>query len=211
MLAFIDDRSIICLMKEQTTKERIMVAAEKIMLENSFHSVGIKQILDTVKVPKGSFYHYFTSKEQFGVEMLKQYMDDTTVEKRRMFIAVDKASDPVQHLLAALTGIVDSMQSDIDKFPCLALKLAAEVSDLSEDMRKELEKGIRKWIAIFVEVFEDAKLQKLLPEDFDSELEAQFLHDLMTGATHRAVINRSSKPIECAVTIIQSRINKMMI
>ena len=39
------------------------------MLERSFHSVGLNQILASVKVPKGSFYHYFESKEQFGVEI----------------------------------------------------------------------------------------------------------------------------------------------
>lgn len=198
-------------MKEQKTKERILITAEKIMLENSFHSVGIKQILDTVSVPKGSFYHYFKSKEQFGVEMLKHYMDDATLEKRRMFISKDKNVDPLQYLFTALQEILNVVQSDIDKFPCLALKLAAEVSDLSEDMREELSRGFKRWIAIFVEVFEDAKLWKLLPEGFDSEMEAQFLHDLMTGATHRAVINRSSEPIECAVTIIQNRISNMMI
>ena len=196
-------------MKEQTTKERILIAAEKIMLENSFHSVGLKQILDTANVPKGSFYHYFKSKEQFGVEMLKHYMDDATREKRRMFISEDKNVDPLQNLFTALQGLLNSIQSDIDKFPCLALKLAAEVSDLSESMREELERGFKRWIAVFIEVFEDAKLQKLLPEAFNSEMEAQFLHDLMTGATHRAVINRSLEPIECAVTIIQARISNM--
>ncbi len=198
-------------MKDQTTRERILMAAEKIMLENSFHSVGLKQILDTVKVPKGSFYHYFKSKEQFGVEMLKQYMDDATLEKRRMFISEDKTVDPLQNLFTALQEMLNSIQSDIDKFPCLALKLAAEVSDLSEGMRKELESGFSEWIAIFVEMFENAKSQKLLPGDFNSEMEAQFLHDLLSGATHRAVINRSSKPIECAVTIIKSRISNIML
>jgi AcrR family transcriptional regulator len=54
-----------------TTKERILDAAEDLMLAKSFHSVGLNEILSAVKVPKGLFYHYFTSKEQFGVELIR--------------------------------------------------------------------------------------------------------------------------------------------
>ena len=61
-------------MSDRTTKERILDAAEGLMLEKSFHSVGLTEILEAVKVPKGSFYHHFKSKEQFGVEMLKRYV-----------------------------------------------------------------------------------------------------------------------------------------
>ena len=35
-----------------TTKERILDAAEEIMLQKSFHSVGLNEILTAVKVPK---------------------------------------------------------------------------------------------------------------------------------------------------------------
>ena len=65
-------------MSDRTTKERILDAAEELMLEKSFHSVGLTEILEAVKVPKGSFYHHFKSKEQFGVEMLKHYVADAT-------------------------------------------------------------------------------------------------------------------------------------
>ena len=63
-------------MSDRPTKERILDAAEQIMLEKSFHSVGLNEILKAVGVPKGSFYHHFESKEQFGVEMLKHYVAD---------------------------------------------------------------------------------------------------------------------------------------
>lgn len=52
------------------------------MLERSFHSVGLIQILKAVTVPKGSFYHYFESNEHFGVEMLKHYVAEATADKR---------------------------------------------------------------------------------------------------------------------------------
>ena len=198
-------------MTNQTTKDRILDAAEEIMLEKSFHSVGLKQILDAVKVPKGSFYHYFESKEQFGAEMLKHYMDEAGDNKRRMLIFNDAEPDPLKRLFNYLDGSIDFIQSVAGRFPCLALKLASEVSDLSEAMREELAHGFEDWITIYREVLDEAVAKKMLPASFDSAWEAQLIQDLWSGATQRAVINRSSEPVRYAVEHIKSRISSMMI
>lgn len=198
-------------MTSQTTKERILDAAEEIMLEKSFHSVGLKQILDAVKVPKGSFYHYFESKEQFGAEMLKHYMDEAGDNKRRMLIFNDAEPDPLKRLFIYLDGSINFIQSVAGRFPCLALKLASEVSDLSEAMREELARGFEDWITIYREVLDEAVAKKMLPASFDSAWEAQLIQDLWSGATQRAVISRSSEPVRYAVEHIKSRISSMMI
>ena len=56
------------------------------MLTKSFHSVGLNEILTSVKVPKGSFYHYFKSKEQFGVELLAHYVREHSAKLRRFLL-----------------------------------------------------------------------------------------------------------------------------
>ena len=48
------------------TKEHLLTTGYKLIAQKGFTAVGIKQILDTAGVPKGSFYHYFASKEAFG-------------------------------------------------------------------------------------------------------------------------------------------------
>ncbi len=153
-------------MNSQTTKDRILNAAEEIMLEKSFHSVGLNQILNVAKVPKGSFYHYFESKEQFGAEMLKHYMDEAGENKRGMLMYNDAESDPLKRWCIYLDGSIDYIQSVAGRFPCLALKLASEVSDLSETMREELARGFEDWITIYHKVLDEAVTRKLLPVIF---------------------------------------------
>jgi len=199
------------MMSAQTTKERILNTAEEIMLERSFHSVGLKQILDAVKVPKGSFYHYFESKDQFGVEMMKHYMSDTSSRKRQFLLIPGSESDPLQRLFDYLDESVASIRKSAGKFPCLALKLASEVSDISEAMREELARGFEDWIGIFQEVLDQAVAQQILPEDFDSASEAQLIMDLWSGAIQRAVANRDAAPVNHAVEHIRTRINSMRI
>lgn len=196
-------------MKEQTTRERIIQSAEDIMLEKSFHSVGLKQILDAAEVPKGSFYHYFSSKEQFGVEMLKDYMNESTAAKRQALSPSNPESDPVKRLFNMLDGAVSNMETVSEKFPCLAMKLSSEVADLSNPMRQELAKGFQQWLDLFTDLFEEAKEKGILKEEMNCANEAQFIHDVMTGAVHRSVINRSGEPVRNAVEIIKDRISNM--
>lgn len=197
-------------MKEQTTRERIFESAEGLMLEKSFHSVGLKQILEAVKVPKGSFYYYFASKEQFGVEMLKHYIKDASRKKRAMLLAEDEQSDPLKRLFTYLDGSIAFVESVAGTFPCLALKLASEVSDLSEGMRSELARGFEDWIRIFQQVLDEAVAAKKLPETVDTATQAQLIQDLWSGAVQRAVINRNAEPVRHAVEHIQTELRAMM-
>lgn len=188
------------------TKERIMEAAENIMLEKGFHSMGLNQILTAVKVPKGSFYHYFKSKDDFGVELLKFYLERTTKQKREMLLSQEWGTDPVQRLVTYLDSGLEYIQKIEGKFPCLVLKIASEVTDLSEPMRKELAKGFEDWVDIFERVLQEAVDTNVLSSTINKRLEAEFIQDLWSGAIQRAVINRNIEPVRQAVEYIKARI-----
>ncbi|MDF7826362.1 TetR/AcrR family transcriptional regulator [Pontiellaceae bacterium B12227] len=198
-------------MTERTTKERILEAAEELMLERSFHAVGLKQLLDAVKVPKGSFYHYFESKEQFGVEMMKHYMEEASAHKRSFLLNREKEPDALKRLFKYLEGSIKFMDENPGKFPCLAIKLGNEVSEISEDMREELMKGFNDWISIYQEVLDDAVAAGQLPTDLDTATEAALIQDHWAGAAQRAVIFRSSEPVRRTVEHIKARIENVMI
>ena len=55
------------------TKTHLLDVGYQLIAKKGFTAVGIKQILDTAGVPKGSFYHYFTSKEAFGEAIISHY------------------------------------------------------------------------------------------------------------------------------------------
>jgi TetR/AcrR family transcriptional repressor of nem operon len=198
-------------MKEQTTKERILEAAEELMQERSYHSVGLKQLLDAVKVPKGSFYHYFASKEQFGIEMIKHYMKEASAHKRAFLLNREKEPDALKRLFRYLEGSIDFMDQHPGKFPCLAVKLGNEISEISEGMRNELVQGFRDWINIYREVLDDAVKAGQLPDSMDTATEAARIQDHWAGAAQRAVIFRSSEPVRLTVEHIKTRISNLQL
>ena len=64
----------------QQVREHILAVGQRIMAGKGFSAVCLKENLDESKGPKGSFYYYFTSKEDFGVAMLGPYFDASLVE-----------------------------------------------------------------------------------------------------------------------------------
>src|SRR5690242_1088215 len=55
------------------TRQHLLDTGHRMMAEKGFTSVGLNEILQTAGVPKGSFYHYFKSKELYGQALLADY------------------------------------------------------------------------------------------------------------------------------------------
>lgn len=191
-------------MSDRTTKERILDAAEGLMLEKSFHSVGLTEILEAVKVPKGSFYHHFKSKEQFGVEMLKHYVADATAYKAALLLSATPEADPLRRLLSFFEGTICRILETQGKCPCLVLKLSAEVADLSEPMREVLAAGNREWIAILEKVLQEGVKKKKIAATVQPAGMAVIIHDLWNGAMQRSAINRDATPPRDALNFVRA-------
>ncbi len=147
-----------------TTKERILDAAEEIMLQKSFHSVGLNEILSAVKVPKGSFYHYFQSKEQFGVELLKHYVADASAYKRQALLTTELSEEPFERLMTYFDLNIARMVDSGSQCNCLIVKLASEVATFSDDMRAVLADGVREWAGYLEKVILEGQSRRDDPQ-----------------------------------------------
>ncbi|MHA3772488.1 TetR/AcrR family transcriptional regulator [Verrucomicrobiota bacterium sgz303538] len=185
-----------------TTKERILDAAEEIMLTKSFHSVGLNEILTAVKVPKGSFYHYFASKEQFGVELLRHYCQEHAARLRKIFS--NKDLNPLERLAAYFNGTVTRMmESECCNF-CLVSKLGAEVSTFSEPMRQVLADGMADWRSLYEKLVREGQEQGVIRKDLDPAATASVIQDIWHGAMNRLQIERSVAPLRTAADFLRS-------
>src|SRR5438067_11777564 len=61
-------------------RDNILAVGQRIMSGKGFSAVGLNEILTEAKVPKGSFYHYFDSKDAFGEALLSSYFEDYLAE-----------------------------------------------------------------------------------------------------------------------------------
>ncbi|PKH02426.1 TetR family transcriptional regulator [Psychromonas sp. MB-3u-54] len=128
-------------MKIQTneTRQHILDMGYELIVAKGFTSVGLSMLLKHAQVPKGSFYHYFKSKEQFGETLITDYFDKYMEWLNALFS--NKQLPANERLLTYLQHWIEFNQGVCGAQRCLVVKLSAEVSDLSEPMRLALNKG----------------------------------------------------------------------
>ena len=132
--------------KSEATRLHILNSSFQLVLHKGFVGVGLQEILKNCDVPKGSFYYYFASKEAFGCALLQQYLADYKVKIDQLIQQEQRSA--YASLVALWQAWIDNpshIESGVEHHSdggwaenCLIVKLAAEVSDLSEDMRQIL-------------------------------------------------------------------------
>lgn len=124
------------------TRQHLLDTGYRIMAVKGFSGVGLNEILQTAGVPKGSFYHYFKSKEQFGQALLEDYFRVYLADMDQRFSA--PGLNARERLMSYWQKWLDNACPPCDEQRCLVVKLSAEVADLSESMRITLRERLRR-------------------------------------------------------------------
>ncbi len=180
------------------TRDNILASGQRLMAARGFSAVGLNEILTTAGVPKGSFYHYFGSKEAFGEALLEGYFED--------YLAAIEATlrQPGQTMAERLIAYFrnwQETQSLLDcQGKCLAVKLGAEVADLSETMRTSLERGTAGIVARLAAAIEAGVAEGSLAVEDEPGRVAHSLYQLWLGSSVMVKIVRSVQPFESAMS-----------
>jgi TetR/AcrR family transcriptional repressor of nem operon len=182
-------------------RDHILATGQRIMAGKGFSAVGLNEILTDAGVPKGSFYHYFSSKEAFGVDMLARYFDDYLAE---LDATLSQPGLTMAQRLMNYWQLWRESQSFSDcQGKCLAVKLGAEVADLSDSMRGTLQTGTAGIIARLAEALEAGVEEGSLVIDDQPSRVAESLYQLWVGASVMVKIVRNTGPFDSAMSMTQ--------
>lgn len=178
-------------------KQSILDAAQLIVSKKGFSAVGLNEVLQAANVPKGSFYHYFGSKDAFGVALLDDYFETYLKGVEALFQRSDISE--VHKLMLYWQRWIENQTKGTDAGKCLAVKLGAEVADLSEPMRSALDRGTSRIIKCLEDAVSCGIEQRSLTSDEAPAALASRLYSLWLGASVMAKITRTSVPFEQAL------------
>lgn len=178
-------------------RDSILAHGQRIMAGKGFSAVGINEVLTAAGVPKGSFYHYFGSKDAFGEALLEDYFEDYLAE-------IDETlSLPGLNMAERLLKYFENWQANQSFFDCqgkcLAVKLGAEVADLSEAMRMALKRGTAGITERLAAAIEAGLAEGSLGVDGAPEDIAKSLYQMWLGASVMVKINRNTLPFDTAM------------
>lgn len=184
----------------QDMRQHIIDVARSLMTQKGYTAVGLAEVLSSAGVPKGSFYYYFKSKEEFGQALLEEYF---TEYLGRVDTLMARPGSGAERLLAYFGYWTDTQGNDLPEGKCLVVKLGAEVCDLSEDMRSVLKIGTAKIIQRITACVEMGVADGSLQVDGDHDDFAESLYQLWLGASLLVKVNKSTDSFDKAMSMTQ--------
>jgi TetR/AcrR family transcriptional repressor of nem operon len=140
------------------TRSNILSTARELFHSRSYADVGIKEICDLAKVQKGSFYHFFKSKQDLAMAVIDDMADDWAYG----FVAeaFDQQLPPMERLDYMIDAAYywQKAAKDLEgRMPgCLFGNLALEVSTRDEVIRARISAVFKKASTRFYETLEQA-------------------------------------------------------
>ncbi|MBA0038157.1 TetR/AcrR family transcriptional regulator [Pantoea sp. BIGb0393] len=188
-------------LQRNDTREHLLAIGEQVCLQRGFTGMGLNEMLTLAEVTKGSFYHYFGSKEAFGVALIERYFANflQQIEQQLNQSGLTPRERLLQHFRHGETLFIE--QGHI--VGCLGVKLSAEVCDLSEPMRDALQLNANAIIAAYTRCLSEAAAEQPLPFNQTPHQLAQRCYLLWLGASLQSKISREPGPISLALETIE--------
>lgn len=178
-------------------KTLLLKTGQDIFASHGFTSVGLTELLKKAGIPKGSFYYYFNSKEEYGVEVIRYYMSEYTNEIAHLFNNTDLSGK--DRLLSYWKKWETTQCSNEFQGRCLIVKLSSEVSDFSEAMRHELCIGTGQILTLIINIMKEGQKDGSIPPHLDPAQSAQELYQQWLGASLLTKIQRNACPFKTAL------------
>ena len=176
------------------TRERILEAACEVIAKKSFAGAGLNEILALANVPKGSFYHYFKSKEDMGAAVVDRAVAECTAETAP--IVEDRRLTGFARLRAIFDAYRESCREHGLMEGCLISKLALEASDLGEVVHAAVRHAYGQWTGLLARLIREGQADGSITATQTPEPLAGILVSLWEGTVIRARVERNLAPID---------------
>lgn len=191
-------------MSRGKSRERLVEEGLKLFGQQGYAATGVQDITDAAGVPKGSFYNYFDSKEDFALAVLELYRERSM--EHFQLLTSPAIPSPLARLHALLVGAEEQLRGSDYSAGCLAGRLAQELAGENPNFRAPLcEVFTMMQGAVAACLREARQLGEIAPQE-DPELLASFLVNAFQGAMLRAKAAGSTAPLEAVRTITFSRL-----
>ncbi|MGM0428858.1 MAG: TetR family transcriptional regulator C-terminal domain-containing protein [Pseudomonadota bacterium] len=180
-------------MKKNDTRQHIITIGADLISIHGFGSTGLNKILSEAQVPKGSFYHYFKSKNDFGLAVIDTYAEE--YEARMNETLGNESLQPVERLRLYLSCSVKDMKSCDFSKGCLIGNLGQELASQSPIFRERLDDIFSDWELRIARCLKAAQETQQIKQDVDTEQMGAFILSGWQGALLRAKVQRSMLPL----------------
>lgn len=185
---------------KDSTRSALLHAGARIIREKGYNHAGLQEILQISGVPKGSFYHFFASKEEFGLAIIASDTEAHNQEMERYF--GDLSLSPLQRLRRYFEAKCEGFESLRCREGCLLGNLGQELADQNETFRLRIEAFFANWRSQLAVHLAEAQLAGEIPTHLEPNRLADFLVNSWEGALMQMKVRKDSTPLHIFMDLI---------
>lgn len=179
---------------KDNTRLALIRAGRHFFVEKGFNHTGIQEILQTVGIPKGSFYHFFSSKEEFGLAVIDYdaQMHEQIVDR----YLHDTSLSPLNRIKQYFAVKLEEFESLQYREGCLFGNLSQEMADQNERFRLRLHEATSQWRDRFAECIREAQVVGEISATQAASDLADFCLNSWEGALLQMKVTKSDVPLK---------------
>jgi TetR/AcrR family transcriptional regulator, transcriptional repressor for nem operon len=181
-------------MAEKSTRDHLIDVGLELMHQHGYNATGLNEILKAADVPKGSFYHFFGSKEDFAAAALEKYV--AREAQHCATVLNDSKTLPLKRLKRYFRDLVKDYGQSGAIPGCMMGRFSLEIAAESPQLRKRISASFAHWQRVIAAVVSQAVARKELPRNTDPESLANFVLNSWQGALLRSQAEKSDSPLE---------------
>ncbi|MDD1609117.1 MAG: TetR/AcrR family transcriptional regulator [Methylococcaceae bacterium] len=182
------------LIQKEINRENLLNQGVMLLMQQGYHGTGLQEILDAVQIPKGSFYNYFGSKENFGAEVIEHYITPYIQQITNYLAQPD--TDALSALQRYFNESIAELERTHFKGGCLLGNLIGEIGDSSDLCRVALQTTLNRYRDVLQSGLSKAQQQGTIRTDKSARDMADLLVNTWQGALLRMKVEQSTAPLQ---------------
>jgi TetR/AcrR family transcriptional regulator, transcriptional repressor for nem operon len=181
------------------TRRIILEAGIRSVLRKGYDQSGLAEILQEAEVPKGSFYHYFASKEDFGLQLIEHWLENYSEAEASL---KDETLSPLARVRRFFEARCRLFKRLKREYGTVVGMLLLEMATHNETFRCRVEKVLAGWLEQLTGCLAAAQRAGEIGPDRDARTLAEFCLISWEGAVQRARTVQSTAPLDLFFRVI---------
>lgn len=189
--------------KHDLKADSLLDQGMELLWSKGYNGTSVNDIVKAAGIPKGSFYFYFDSKEDFAVKAIDKYFTNQFKPARE--ILQNKSVSPKRRLLNFHEYRYNVLKNEMDcKMGCMACNLGNEMAEHSENIRTAILDKEQLVLSLITEVIQEAQDCDEIDNSMKAADIAAFIEDAGKGAMVSMKEMQSSYPIDNFMNMIRN-------
>jgi TetR/AcrR family transcriptional repressor of nem operon len=190
---------------DNNTRDRILFAGMQLFAAKGYQSTSIADLLQRADAHSGSFYHFFPTKQDLLLAVLKAYRDG--IEAMLLTPAWDGVDDPISKVFALLAVYRRALEGSSCTYGCPIGSLALELHEPDPAVRELLSVNFLGWVRHIRACLADPRSG--LPRNVDTHQLAVFVLTTMEGGVMQARTHRSLAAFDASVASLRDYFSRL--